>query len=393
MNKAIIIGGDHYNALGLARVFGVNGIKPYGILVTPSKKAKDNFCYASKYWQKTWFVSDEEEAIRVLKEKFLNCEKKPVLIPSSDGAAIYIDRNAETLQRHFILPGFNNEYGKLALLMDKYNQYQWALQNGLKVAQTTIINLDGSEKEQISGVKYSCIVKPVLSAEGQKSDIKKCDNENQLLEYFKYLSDKGYKRILVQEFLHKDYEAELFGAILHNTEEIPYLLSKHVREWPPIGGSVSFHEFIDDDILHKKALEILKNIKKSGYTGNIDIELFVIGDEIYLNEVNFRNSGDVYACIAPKVYYPYYSYLDMIGNSCNDLVVMHKKKTYAMNETTDIRHAIYGTLSIFDWLSCCRKCQDFAIKFPGDMRPVRKRYFHYLKEFFKHSKKQKGKLA
>ena len=37
MNKVIIIGGDHYNALGLARVFGVNGVKPYGLLISYSK--------------------------------------------------------------------------------------------------------------------------------------------------------------------------------------------------------------------------------------------------------------------------------------------------------------------------------------------------------------------
>jgi len=41
-----------------------------------------------------------------------------------------------------------------------------------------------------------------------------------------------------------------------------------------------------------------------GYSGNIDIELFLINDELYLNEVNFRNSGDVYACFNNKVYYP-----------------------------------------------------------------------------------------
>lgn len=389
MNKVIIIGGDHYNALGLARVFGINGIKPYGILVTSLKKANDNFCYASKFWQQTYFAFDEENALQILNEKFKNLDEKPVLVPSSDGAAIAIDKNANNLQNHFVLPGFYKEYGKLALLMDKYNQNLWAAQNGLKVAQSVIVNLDGSEKEQIIGVNYTCIVKPVLSAEGEKSDIRKCNNEKELLEYLIFLSKKGYRRVLIQEFLTKDYEAELFGAILQNTDEIPYLLSKHVREWPSIGGSVSYHEFIDDEVLHKKAFAILKNIKKAGYRGNIDIELFIIGDDIYLNEVNFRNSGDVYACFAPHVYYPYYSYLDMIGKRCDGSKFVHKEITYAMNETTDFRHVVYGTLSLFDWLSCYKQCQDFAIKFPGDMKPVRKRYFHYLKEFLKNCMNRK----
>lgn len=88
MNK-VIIGCDHYNTLGFARVFGNNGIKPYIILVTSSKNANDNFCYASKFWQQTWFAFDEEEALQILNEEFKNLDKRPVLLPSSDGAAIY----------------------------------------------------------------------------------------------------------------------------------------------------------------------------------------------------------------------------------------------------------------------------------------------------------------
>lgn len=391
MNKVIIIGGDHYNSLGLARVFGINGIKPYGILTTHSKRKKDNFCYASKYWEKTWFALDEVECLQILMSEFSGEEEKPVLVPSSDGAAIAIDKNGVELQNYFLIPGFHLQYGKLVHLMDKYNQYKWAIENDLKIAQSLIVQFDGTEKEQVKYQKYPCIVKPVVSSEGKKSDIKKCVNENELLDYLTVLASKGYKRFLVQEFLQKDYEAELFGAILKNTENIPYLFSKHVREWPPVGGSVSYHEFIDDDILHKKVFNLLSKIKKSGYIGNIDIEIFIIGDDIYLNEINFRNSGDVYACFNPAIYYPFYSYLDMIGVELSDKNFNYVKKTYAMNETTDFRHAIYGSLSLSEWITCCKQCQDFAIYFPGDMKPVRKRYLHYLKEFFINSYNQKKK--
>ena len=389
MNKVIIIGGDHYNALGLARVFGVNGIKSYGILISLQK---DSFCYASKYWEQTWFAHDETEALQILMKEFSGETEKPVLVPSSDGAAIAIDERGPELGKYFLLPGFRSEYGKLARLMNKYTQYEWAVESGLKIAQSLIVNFDGTEKKQIQYQKYPCIVKPVISAEGEKSDIKKCNSEADLLKYFSSLSQKGYHRILVQEFLKKDYEAELFGAILQSTDEIPYLLSKHVREWPPVGGSVSYHEFIDDAILHSKAKALLSKIRNSGYVGNIDIELFIIGDDIYLNEVNFRNSGDVYACFAPAVFYPYYSYLDMVGAKIDGFNFTHVKKTYAMNETTDFRHAVYGSLSYSNWIKCYRDSSDYALRFPDDMKPAYKRYYHYLKEFFIHSNQQTNML-
>ena len=49
MNKVILIGGDHHNGLGLARSFGINGIKPYGIIVTG--RNKHSFISKSKYWE------------------------------------------------------------------------------------------------------------------------------------------------------------------------------------------------------------------------------------------------------------------------------------------------------------------------------------------------------
>ena len=104
MNKVIIIGGDHYNALGLARVFGVNGVKPYGLLISYSKHKRDNFCYASKYWEQTWFAHDETEALQILMKEFSGEPEKPVLVPSSDGAAIAIDERGAELDQYFLLP-------------------------------------------------------------------------------------------------------------------------------------------------------------------------------------------------------------------------------------------------------------------------------------------------
>lgn len=46
----IIIGGNHHNPLGVVRSFGVNGIRPYGIIVTGQNKS--SFVTKSRYWKK-----------------------------------------------------------------------------------------------------------------------------------------------------------------------------------------------------------------------------------------------------------------------------------------------------------------------------------------------------
>ena len=199
---------------------------------------------------------------------------------------------------------------------------------------------------------------------------------------FVELSRKNYHRILIQEFLQKDYEAELFGCICENTNHIPYLFSKHVREWPPVGGSVSCHQFLKDRALVKQAEHFLRQIRDYGYRGNIDIELFVINGELVLNEVNFRNSGDVYACFSQNVHYPVFSYRDMIGEDTSQMNTEYTTKHYAMNEATDFRHVLYKGMKLSEWLKYWRKSKDYAYWFSGDMKPVLRKYMYFLKKMF-----------
>ena len=51
-----------------------------GIFFSALKKEKDNFCYLSKYWEKTWFALSEKEAIDILRREFMNEYVKPVIV-------------------------------------------------------------------------------------------------------------------------------------------------------------------------------------------------------------------------------------------------------------------------------------------------------------------------
>ena len=380
MNKVIILGGDHYNALGIVRSFGVNGIKPYGILTTTSKRKKDNFCYLSTYWEKTWFALSDAEAIDILLSEFKDEDEKPVLVPSSDGLAYEIDRRLDELNRFFIAPSINGKQGEIARLMDKKNQTEWAHKLGLKTAKTWCVELNEQLDSFYNEVVFPCIAKPVISSEGHKTDITRCETLESLKSLMEELRGKGYHRILVQEFLNKDFEAELFGCIAEHTDRIPYLFSKHVREWPPVGGSVSCHQFLNDEKLVKQAEHFLRQIREYGYRGNIDIELFVINGELVLNEVNFRNSGDVYACFSQNVHYPVFSLLDMIAEDTSQMNSDYTTDHYAMNEATDFRHVLYRGMKLCEWWRYWKKSRDYAYWFSGDMKPVWRKYKYFLKK-------------
>lgn len=392
MNKIIILGGAIYhNSLGLARSFGVNGIAPYGILVGDKKSKWRNPSALSKYWAKVWIVDDEEEALRLLLDEFAKEDEKPVLVPSSDGAALIIDQNYFLLSEHFIVPGIKGKQGEIAKLMDKFEQIKWARSLGLRIAEAEIIDFENLSNYRPE-LSFPIILKPVVSAEGQKQDIRKCADTVSLFQELEILKEKGYHRILAQEFVNKDYEIELWGAIMVHSDSHPYLLSKHSREWPQTGGTVCYHEFITDSRLMKQAEDILSKIKGCGYVGNIDIELFMVNGSLMLNEVNFRNSGDIYACFTNKLYYSYYSYLDMIGKDVSEIDFSYNDITTAMDENLDVRHLVFGHVSVKQWIMDWKRCSDFALFFKGDLMPAFAKYASAFFRFFTSYKSEKEKV-
>ena len=381
-NKIIIIGGNHFNTIGLIRSFGVNGLKPYLILV--SKKRENNYCAKTKFICGVVIVNNYEDVLDILRKGFQNEPVRPVLVPSSDAAIFLIDSNHDELSNRYILPSINNKQGEIARLMNKAEQADWAKSLGIKTAQTHLIIFD--QEIDYNQLPIPCIVKPVLSHEGAKKDIRKCNTIEELKGYIDILKENGYYRILLQEFLNKDYEMELFGTIMEHQEVIPYILTKHVREWPIVGGSVCCHEFILDEYYHNQARDILKKIKEYGYVGNFDIEIINVGGDIYLNEINFRNSGDVYACFHNKIFYSYYGYLDMIGVQNKNINTKYSNKYYAMCEDRDLMWVKNGLLSFTKWLRFLIKTRDFAYFSIGDLRPSLAYYKVYFRNMIKNKR-------
>lgn len=371
-NKVILLGGNHHNGLGLARIFGINGIKPYGIII--GKDSKRNFICKSKYWEQTWTVTDENEAIDLLKKIFWNEKQKPVLIPWSDGAAQMIDSHLDELKEYYIAPSIAGRQGAICELMDKQNQVEFASKYGIPMAKTWTVYFG---EDLPSGLLFPCIVKPVASYEGNKSDIRKCDNESELIKYLDELKEKGYRRALIQEFLKFDYEFLYEGCC---GADVSYIVSENVRTWPSVGGTGSFAHNLADKKFREQAALIIDALQEEGFNGLFDIDMFSIGDDIYLNEVNWRNGGRDFMCIGTKVFYPLIWYFAVCGQST---VSYHhfcdESQQYAMDEATDLRHVFFRALSFKQWNEDRKKTNSFALWYAPDLRPTIARYLNLFK--------------
>lgn len=378
-NKVILIGGNHHNGLGLARSFGVNGIKPYGVII--GEGAEHGFVRKSKYWVKTWVIKSDDEIVEFLLSTFQNEKEKPVVIPYSDGAAEEIDLNLDRLKEYFLLPSIGGQQGKIAELMDKQKQVEFAQTYGIPMAKSCVVDL--SDIRLPEDMIYPCIVKPVVSAEGEKSDIRKCDTETQTVAYLQELRKKGYHRFLVQEYLIYDTEYLMVGSISGQNQ--CWFNSKKIRVWPVVGGSSSCLQVTSENNVQEFFDEVRNAFGQVGYDGIFDVEALRVGEKIYLNEINWRNSGTIYSVFGSKVYYPVNWYYWKTENQSpeNFIRTCLDDTVYTMDESLDLRHVACGNITLRQWLNDKKKARAFAIWDATDLKPTMVQYFHLLKELIK----------
>ena len=342
----IVVGADHQNTLGILRACGMEGYRTYLIVHT---SCEGNIrCAKSKYLNLLVGVvsENEEELISILLS--VESASKIAVIPTSDFAAICIDKHYNKLNEKFFMPSISGEQGKIAKCMDKYYQYKMLSGAGYKVAQTALLKLEDNEKnDALDNFNFPLVLKPVVSAYGQKCDIVISKTKEAVLTSLEDLKERGYSEILVQEFVDKEYELVCFGSITPKTKSLYYGTLKKIRYYPYEGGaSLSYAEYVDAD---KKVLPIINYLADSGYNGLFDIELFVVNDDIYINEINYRNSGNTWAIVKNGVNAPAAWVAETIGEE-----FFVSQKTIAsgafMNETSDLHYIFDRKINVFKWL-------------------------------------------
>lgn len=373
-HKIIVLGADHHNTLAMARIFGVNGIKTYGIIVVT--KGVSSFVDKSKYWQKTWKIEKPEALVPLLFENFGNEQYKPVLFSCGDQITEILDRNYDELSKKFILPSINEQQGAICRMMDKAVQYEFSKNNNIPMAKTWKLVLNEKYPEDLV---FPAILKPVSSYAGNKLDIVKCESIVDLPRLLRSLQEKGYEDILFQEYIQYDYEIVIEGCC--SQKGTSYYILKNERHWPAVGSTGCFGRTTADRKIHSFAERIIQCMVSEGYTGLFDIDAFAVGDDFYLNEINWRNGGRDFTCLGTKIFYPLIWYLSVTDEQASDLDYrVCTEEQYGMDETLDLRHVFYCGYPMSQWNSDREKSRSFAVWYKDDLKPVWYRYSYLIKE-------------
>ena len=325
-NEVIIIGGDHHNTLALIRCFGEERIN-YKLLIHSSyiKDKKKLMIFHSRYGKKLELIEENEQLIINYLMENKNDKYKQVIVPGSDLAEYTIDKNYNLLEKYYYIPGFKHQPGKVCKMMDKFEQKKWADSNNILMAKSWVINLE-KENTIPKDIIFPCIAKPVVSAKGKKGDIRICKNELELKNaYDNYILDSCPK-ILVQEFIKKDFELLAMGLICDDGYAGYGGIERKLRETiPGGGGSTALGQFIEDENISNIVNNVLEKLYLDGYRGLYDIEFFECGERIYLNEINFRHSGSGFALIKNGVKAPYLYYKACCNEKIDPKKLKHSK--------------------------------------------------------------------
>ena len=363
-HEHIVLCREHYNPLGIIRSLGESGIRPVAIIIRDKKQ----FIGSSRYVSKAIYVENINEAVRILKCEYNNCEYKPFLYITDDYFLEYIDMHYNEFKESFIFTNAG-ENGRISYFMNKDNINKLAYKHGINVPNSTVVK----RGELPKGLKYPIITKSIASTSGAwKADYYICNSENDLLDA--YTKIKG-ETILLQEYIDRQGEFNIDGISVNKGKSVFLsMVTKYVYLLPGRYSTYMDVMNVNDDKLSHQIKNIIYEI---GYEGIFDGE-FMIGkdDKVYFLEINFRHNAFNYASTCAGMNDPYLWAKGMLeGYVSQDNTKVIPKGFRAMVESNDFKDRVLSRkIGIFSWVKDFLTCKCHFYFNIHDVKPFIRAY-------------------
>ncbi|MBR1456675.1 MAG: hypothetical protein IJ594_05900 [Oscillospiraceae bacterium] len=298
--KVVILGKNYSTVLGVLRDLGHAG-HPVDVIYIAWRRGDSTVIRCSRYAESCLeqVGREEEKLLALLRERYADCTPKPVLLPTDDHTALLADRFRTELEPLFVLPGVvGGEPGAVRRLMDKSVQSELAAAAGLRAAKTWRIRLAENGYELPRDLVYPCFCKPALSAEGGKTGMGKCEDEQTLLRLLDELRGRmPGQYALVQPFLQITREYTIDGVCCDGEVLLPAVIEKSRVARHNRGVTLS-GTLVAPETLGETLPRILAFLRALRYVGMFDLELLQTDEGLYFGELNLRSGGPGYAYCA-----------------------------------------------------------------------------------------------
>lgn len=349
MSRAVIVGTDHNNTLGIVRSLGEIGILVSVVLFGN----EPSFTSKSKYISDMCYCKDDaRELANLLIKNYSGLNEDIIVIPSCDKAAELLDRQYDLLKGCFKLGSVNGTQGQLIKLMDKGFASNMAKKAGLNVPKSFEIHISKSLKAddielaiEENELIFPIIIKPIESFNGRKTQIMVLYDKKDLSRVLNILNDGRY---LVQKYLNIKMEYGVQGVTLYDGSDVivPGVIRK-IRRSMVATGSTTYAQLID--YCNKIDVNAIKRfVSTVGYRGIFDIEFIDDGEKTYFIEINCRNGAYGYAYTCGGVNFPFIWCTSCTGG----ISPIHKKvETLTfMSEFADFRSVKERRVSLYEWI-------------------------------------------
>lgn len=366
MKAVIIFGNDHTNSVGLIHSMGQAGYECIALLFG----VNTGFVRSSKYVKRIITAADAQSCIDKLLDTDLGIDQKEVIIAGCDSAALTLERNSERLKDRFYFEYATNY--TLEQVFKKELQVQLAKEAGFNVPKSWTLN---DRMDIPSDVCFPCLIKPLVSCEGAKADIRVCRDVEELKYNLNTL--KITKNVLLQQYIERDFEISILGCSLSDGDCIIPAVENKLTLYPKNVGleCLSKMEKLTDE-------EIIRNIRTLlciiGYVGLFSVEMMHCKKDgnFYFTEINLRNDGANSFVTKYGANLPLYHVEDMTGQPITDPVEEHPG--YYIWEMHHFLSLLHREISLKDWSNEIRKSRGFLCYMSQDKKPFFKQFSNFI---------------
>ncbi len=331
--KVVIIGIGFASRLGMIRAVAETGAE-IDVIAIGHEKGNPIDSY-SKFIDHYYFCNgnDSGKVLQILQEKCIDPNRKSVLIPLNDFAAMVVDRNIDLLKEHFLFPHIQNRQGAVVEWMNKEKQKNVAKKVGLDVANSVNVNIKDSRYQLPEGIHYPCFTKTRAYTKGYKFTLQRCDDEASLRKVLDRLA--GWNRpltIMVEDY--KDIETEYAVVGFSDGQEvvIPGVLEILLMAKGEDKGVACQGRIMPNKGYEELVEKFKQMILEIGFVGLFDIDFYQSEGRYYFGEINLRIGGSATAVLKMGVNLPAMFVKSSLGEDIEGIEKEVKTSSIYVNE-------------------------------------------------------------
>ncbi len=221
---------------------------------------------------------------RIDEEGYINsiidiCKKEKIdaLFSLIDPEINMIAENIDKFEQIGVKP-IVSDYEKVEMCFDKYKMYKFLKENNIKTARSYISKEEFYKDVNEGKINFPVIAKPIKGS--ASININKIETKEEL----EVIWNKS-KDIMIQEYMKgQEYGVDAYIDMI-SKEPVAIFTKKKIKMR---AGETDKSVSVKDD----KLFDVVKSfIKKAGFIGIIDIDVFKEGEDYYISEVNPRFGG------------------------------------------------------------------------------------------------------